>query len=131
MSSFAVVVRGAPYASQASWSAYHFCRAVLASGHEILRLFFYEEGVLNASANIVPPQDALHLPRAWQQLIEAEGLDAVVCVASALKHGVVDAGEAERYGLQAPSMLPGFSIGGLGQLVDASVKADRVLTFAP
>jgi tRNA 2-thiouridine synthesizing protein D len=130
MSCFAIVVRAAPYASQAPLSAYHFCRAALESGHEILRLFFYEDGVLNASANIVPPQDELQLPQAWQQLIEAHGIDAVVCVASALKHGVVDAREAERYGLPAPSLLPGFSIGGLGQLVDASIKADRVLTFA-
>lgn len=130
MSSFAIVVRAAPYSSQAPLSAYHFCRAALDSGHAILRLFFYEDGVLNASAGIVPPQDELHLPRAWQQLVQEHNLDAVVCVASALKHGVVDAREAERYGLAAPSLLPGFTIGGLGQLVDASVKADRVLTFA-
>jgi tRNA 2-thiouridine synthesizing protein D len=131
MSSFAIVVRGAPYSSQAALSAYHFCCAVLASGHTVLRLFFYEDGVLNASANIVPPQDELHLPRAWQTLVQQHGIDAVVCVASALKRGVVGAAEAQRYELPAGSLLPGFVIGGLGQLVDASVKADRVLTFAP
>ncbi len=130
MSSFAVVVRAAPYSSQAALSAYHFCRAVLESGHVIQRLFFYEDGVLNACANIVPPQDELHLPKAWQELIQSHGIDAVVCVASALKRGVVDAGEAARYALPSASLLPGFSIGGLGQLVDASVKADRVVNFA-
>lgn len=130
MSTFTIVVRAAPYSSQASLSAYRFCRALLESGHSIERLFFYESGVLNACLNIVPPQDALHLPQAWQQLIHTNGIDAVVCVASALKHGVVDAQEAARYGLPVANLLPGFVIGGLGQLVDASVKADRVLNFA-
>jgi tRNA 2-thiouridine synthesizing protein D len=130
MSSFAIVVRAAPYSSQAALSAYHFCCAALAAGHSIHRLFFYEAGVLNAAANIVPPQDELHVPQAWQQLIAQHAIDAVVCIASALKYGVVDAGEAERYGLPAASLLPGFVIGGLGQLVEATVKADRVLNFA-
>lgn len=130
MSTFAIVVRGAPYSSQAALSAYHFCHAVLASGHSIQRLFFYEDGVLNASAAIVPPQDDLHLPQAWQTLVQQHGLDAVVCVSSALKRGVLDAAEAERYGLAAGSLLPGFVIGGLGQLVDSCVQADRVLNFA-
>lgn len=130
MSTFAIVVRGAPYSSQAALSAWHFCNAVLASGHSILRLFFYEDGVLNAAANIVPPQDELHLPHAWQALVTQHGIDAVVCVSSALKRGVVDATEAERYGLAAGSLLPGFVIGGLGQLVEACVQADRVINFA-
>lgn len=130
MSAFAIVVRSAPYASQAALSAYRFCCAALDSGHAIQRIFFYEDGVLNGSANIVPPQDELHLPQAWQHLVQAHGIDAVVCVASALKYGVVDAREAERYELSGGALLPGFVIGGLGQLVDASIKADRVINFA-
>jgi tRNA 2-thiouridine synthesizing protein D len=130
MSTFAIVVRAAPYSSQAALSAYHFCTAALAAGHSIQRLFFYEDGVLNASANIVPPQDELHLPQAWQTLVQQHGIDAVVCVSSALKRGVVDAAEAERYGLPASSLLPGFVIGGLGTLVESCVQADRVLNFA-
>lgn len=130
MSTFAIVVRGAPYSSQAALSAYHFCTAVLAAGHSIQRLFFYEDGVLNASASIVPPQDELDLPRAWQTLVQAHAIDAVVCISSALKRGVVDAAEAERYGLAGGSLLPGFVIGGLGSLVESCVQADRVLNFA-
>jgi tRNA 2-thiouridine synthesizing protein D len=131
MSSFAVIVQGAPYSSQAAHSAYHFCAAVLASGHTIHRLFFYQDGVLNASALCVPPQDEMHLPRAWQQLIRQHQLDAVVCIASALKRGIVDATEAERHTLPAASLLEGFGIGGLGLLMDTMAKADRVLNFAP
>jgi tRNA 2-thiouridine synthesizing protein D len=131
MSSFGIVIQGAPYSSQAAHSAYHFCKAVLAGGHQIHRLFFYQDGVHNASALCVPPQDELHLPRAWQQLIQQHQLDAVVCIASALKRGVVDAAEAERHALPTANLLDGFTIGGLGLLMETLAKADRILNFSP
>lgn len=130
MSSFAVVVQGAPYDSRAAFTAYHFCNAALQSGHTIYRLFFYQEGVHNASSLCTPPQDELNLPKAWQQLIQQHQLDAVVCIASALKRGIADSGEASRYELPASNILPGFTIGGLGLLMDATAKADRLLNFA-
>jgi len=131
MSSFTLVIHGAPYTSQAAVSALHFCRAALDGGHEVRRLFFYQDGVHNASSLIVPPQDELHIPRAWQELVQAHGIDAVVCVASALKRGILDAGEAQRYGKAAANLLPGFTIGGLGLLVEATLDSDRVLNFHP
>ena len=131
MATFAVVIQGAPYSSQAAHSALLFCEAVLASGHRLQRLFFWQDGVHNASALCTPPQDERNLPRAWQQLIAAHGIDAVVCVASALRRGIVDAGEARRYELNASNLLPGFVLGGLGQLVDAHLQTDRLVTFAP
>lgn len=131
MTSFAIVVQGAPYSSQAPHSALRFCESVLAAGHTIHRLFFFQDGVHNASALCTPPQDEFNLPQAWQRLIAANGVDAVVCIASALKRGIVDAQEAARYELPASNLLPGFVLGGLGQLVDAHCNADRLLNFAP
>jgi tRNA 2-thiouridine synthesizing protein D len=131
MSTFTVVIHGAPYTSQAALSALHFCNAVIACGQQIHRLFFYQDGVYNASALIVPPQDELHLPQAWQQLIAAHDIDAIVCVASALKRGVLSEQEASRYDKAAANLLAGFSIGGLGQLVDATLNSDCIVNFAP
>jgi tRNA 2-thiouridine synthesizing protein D len=131
MSTFSIIIQGAPYSSQASLSALNFSKAVLESGHQIYRLFFYQDGAHNASALIVPPQDEIHLPKSWQNLISASKLDAVVCIASALKRGIVDAGEAERYELPVGNMLPGFTIGGLGLWLDATLNSDRILNFAP
>lgn len=131
MGSFTLVIQGAPHSSQSALSAYHYCQAVLDSGHHIHRLFFYQDGVHNASSLCVPPQDEFHLPKAWQQLIRQHQLDAVVCIASALKRGVVDPGEAERYQLPAANLLEGFTIGGLGQLIDAMAHADRIINFSP
>jgi tRNA 2-thiouridine synthesizing protein D len=131
MSTFSIIIQGAPYSSQASLSALNFSKAALDSGHQIYRLFFYQDGVHNASSLIVPPQDEIHLPNTWQSLIVDFKLDAVVCIASALKRGIVDSGEADRYELPASNMLSGFTIGGLGLWLDATLNSDRVLNFAP
>lgn len=131
MSSFTLIIHGAPYSSQAALSALHFCRAALVEGHHIHRLFFFQDGVHNASALIVPPQDEFHIPQAWQQLIEQHAIDAVVCASSALKRGVLSDEEAARYEKRSGNLLPGFTIGGLGQLVDALQHSDRLLNFAP
>ena len=131
MSTFSIIVQGAPYSSLASLSALNFSKAVIESGHSIHRLFFYQDGVHNASALVVPPQDELHLPKAWQALINQHCLDAIVCIASALKRGIADAGEADRYDLSAGNLLSGFTIGGLGLWLDATLHSDRILNFAP
>ena len=38
-------------------------------------------------------------------------------------------GEAERNGKDANNLAPGFRISGLGQLVEAAVECDRLVTF--
>ena len=126
---FSLAIYAAPYSAQGSATAYRFAVEALAQGHEIYRLFFYSDGVHNASASAAPPQDELHLPEKWQQFVQQHKIDAVVCVASALRRGILDTQEAERYEKNAANMLEGFEISGLGQLVDAAVHSDRVITF--
>ncbi|MDP1930662.1 MAG: sulfurtransferase complex subunit TusD [Gammaproteobacteria bacterium] len=124
-----VVVYSAPYSSQAAWSAYQFTRAALTAGHEIYRLFFYADGVHNSNALSIPPQDEFDLVKAWQALISGHNIDAISCVSSALKRGVVDAQEAARYERACSNLVEGVSLSGLGQLVDATLVSDRVVSF--
>ena len=126
---FVLAIYGAPSNSQAPQSALCFARAVLAQGHEIVRLFFYQDGVHTATALAQPPQDESNLPKQWQAFIEAHQLDAVVCIAAALRRGVVDNAEAERYELTGANLRQGYELSGLGQLVDGALLADRVITF--
>ena len=126
---FALTIYGAPASSQAPQSALHFARALVAGGHEIVRLFFYQDGVNTASAIAQPPQDESDLPAQWQTFIQEHNLDAVVCIAAALRRGVVDQTEAERYQLPGCNLRDGYELSGLGQLVDAVLMADRVVTF--
>ncbi len=130
MQSFTLVVFGAPD-SQSSSTALNYAKAVLKAGHHIYRLFFYQDGVFNACSFNTPSQDEENSSVNWQTLIQEHELDAVVCVASALKRGIVNAAEAERYELAASNLRQGFEISGLGQLIDGVIQSDRVVNFLP
>jgi len=114
----AVLVNEGPYQHQASDSAYLFCKAALAKGHELQRVFFYHDGVNNATRFTEPPQDDRNIVVRWSKLAEEHKVDLVVCVAAALRRGIV-----------ADTLAAGFRISGLGQLIDSGIKADRLVVF--
>lgn len=124
-----VMVTGSPASQQPAQSALSFCEAALAGGHTIYRVFFYEDAVQIGSALTVTPQDERNLNAAWSQFVSQHQLDAVICVASALKRGVLNAGEAARYQKPSANLAEGFDISGLGQWVDACLNSDRVVSF--
>ena len=126
---FTIVLYAAPYSSQASLSALRLAQAVLTQGHEIVRLFFYYDGVHNTNALSVPAQDEHDLVKAWNSLILEHEIEAVSCVSSALKRGVLDAREAVRYERSGGNLMDSVVLSGLGQLVDASLVSDRVISF--
>ena len=126
---FAVMVSEGPYTHQASDTAYQFTRAALELGHEIVRVFFYHDGVNNGTRMTTPPQDDRHIVNRWTKLATDHDLDMVVCVAAAQRRGIVDADEAKRNGKDADNIAPGFRISGLGQLIEAGIKADRLMLF--
>ncbi|MBK6862758.1 MAG: sulfurtransferase complex subunit TusD [Ideonella sp.] len=113
-----LMVSEGPYTHQASDSAWQFATAAIAKGHEIQRVFFYHDGVNNATRLTEPPQDDRHIVNRWSALAAEHKIDLVVCVAAALRRGIKD-----------EVLAPGFRISGLGQLVDSAIKADRVVTF--
>ncbi|CAG0969234.1 Putative sulfurtransferase DsrE [Rhodocyclaceae bacterium] len=124
-----VLINEGPYTHQASDSAYQFVKAALAKGHEIFRVFFYHDGVNNATRLTTPPQDDRNIVNRWSKLAEEHKLDLVVCVAAAQRRGIVDEGEAKRNGKDATNLAPGFRISGLGQLIEAGIQSDRTVVF--
>lgn len=125
---FAIAVYCPPYAP-ASRRALRFSEAVLGNGHEIVRLFFYQDGVHNACSSIVTPQDENDFAGEWQNFISRNQLDSVVCIAAALRRGVLDQQEAERHGRTAACINSPWELSGLGQLHDAIQTADRLVCF--
>ncbi|MDG9759744.1 sulfurtransferase complex subunit TusD [Ectopseudomonas mendocina] len=125
---FAIALFAAPH-QPASRRALRFAQATLAGGHEIVRLFFYQDGVHSAGSNVVSPQDELDLPREWREFVTANGLDAVVCIAAALRRGVLNAEEAQRYARSAANLEAPWELSGLGQLHEAAQQADRLVCF--
>mgnify|MGYP003576132950 CR=1 FL=1 len=125
---FATALFSPPHA-RASRRALRFAEAVLAGGHDIVRLFFYQDGVHSASANIVTAQDELDVAGEWSRFIAAHQLDGVVCIAAGLRRGVLDEQEARRYARAAANLAGGWELSGLGQLHEAAQQADRLICF--
>ena len=126
---FAIMVNEGPYTHQASDSAYHFTAAALRAGHEIVRVFFYHDGVNNGTRLSVPPQDDRNISERWTELGQQHDLELILCVAAAQRRGLLDEDEAKRAGKDTNIMAPGFQISGLGQLIDAGIQADRTIVF--
>ena len=115
---FAILINEGPFTHQASDSAYRFTEAALARGHEIYRVFFYNDGVYNANRYSEPQTDDRNLVALWAKLGKEHEIDLVVCVAAGLRRGVKD-----------EVVEDGFRISGLGQLVEAGIQADRLVVF--
>ena len=126
---YTLVIHGSPASSQACQTALHFARAALKQGHEIFRVFFLGDGVHAGSSLIVAPQGEQDLHHEWKALGNEHSIDMVVCISAALKRGLLDQSEAQRYNKFAFNVEAPFTVSGLGQLVDGVVSADRVITF--
>lgn len=126
---YSLVIYAAPSSQQGADTALRFAESALKQGHDIYRVFFYSNGVHNGSALAVPPQDEVNIPQRWQSLAQQHNLDLVICIAAALRRGLLDQQEADRYGKEAHNCSEDFSVSGLGQLLDASVQSDRLITF--
>lgn len=125
---FAIVVFS-PAHAPSSRRALRFAQAALAGGHEIVRLFFYQDGVHSASANVVAPQDETDIAAQWRVFVSEQQLDAVACIAAALRRGVLDDEEANRYQRPAANLPAPWELSGLGQLHEAAQLADRLVCF--
>ncbi|MEY4685555.1 MAG: hypothetical protein RLZ25_2014 [Pseudomonadota bacterium] len=88
--------------------AIDFIRALQNEGHEVIRVFFYHDGVVAGFGPSAPQ---------WAELAEEGGFELVLC-SQALDHR----------GFTLEARAP-FIVGGLGLWVDACLKADRVVTF--
>ncbi len=115
---FAIMINEGVYQHQSTDSAYLFAKAAIEKGHEVPRIFFYHDGVYNASSLTKPPQDDRNIVARWAKLAKEHNIDMVVCVAAALRRGI-----------QNENLAEGFRISGLGQLVEAGIQADRLVVF--
>lgn len=115
---FALLVNDAPFSHQGAATALAFARASVARGHEVTQVFFYFDGVQNANRLSVAAADGIDMADEWAALARDHGVDLVVCGVAARRRGVREA-----------NLAPEFRLSGLGQLVEAMVVADRLVTF--
>jgi len=126
---FAIQINASPYQSNAGYTAYQFINAALAAGHEVFRVFFYQDGIYHAFKYATPPDDELQFTAQWSELAKLHQIDLVVCISAAQRRGLLCSDEAKRQGKQDNDLADGFRISGLGQLVEATLEVDRFIVF--
>ena len=104
---FSLIIRTRPEDMVRWQQSQCFIETASKMGHFIRQCFFQSEGVMTA---ILPGAN-----EGWITLAEETGTELLLCSQAAEIHGIT---------ASAP-----FVIGGLGALVEASVKADRVISF--
>ncbi len=126
---FSLNILGAPFSQQSANSAYQFAEAALSKGHSVYRVFFYHDAVHLGSTLAAVPQDEVNIGERWLDLAERHNIDLVVCVAASLRRGVLNSTEAKRYEKPASNLADPVALSGLGQLIEAGLMSDRLITF--
>lgn len=126
---YTLVVNGPLYGTQASRSAYQFALALIEAGHQLVSVFFYQQGVDNGTSLSVPANDEFDLAKAWQRLSEQYDVALETCVAASLRRGIVSQQEAQQHGLTTHNLASSFTQAGLGSLAQALLVQDRVVQF--
>lgn len=126
---YSLVVLSSASSGHCVQTAAEFAQCAIARGHSIHRIFFLDAGTYTGANAAVFPQDEADRIQPWINLAQQHAVELIVCISSALKRGILDATEAARYDKPGATLHPAFSISGLGQLVDASVNSDRLITF--
>jgi tRNA 2-thiouridine synthesizing protein D len=126
---FSILIKSSPYQQQGALSAQGFIRAALRQGHTVWRVFFYHEGVYNASAHSMPPQDESNVIDNWVQLAAHANIELVICSTAGMRRGVLDADTAGRHDRGQGCMHSAFRTGSLLLLVDAMADSDRFMVF--
>lgn len=126
---FAFQINTSPHQSQAGESAYQFIVATLEKGHQVFRVFFYCDGVYHAQVKATSPQDETQVTQRWSQLAAQYNIDLVVCIAAAQRRGLLSQDKSSRQNFKDNDLAAGFRVSGLGQLVEATLTADRFIVF--
>lgn len=115
---YVLAVKGEVYGAQAAFLAYQVAEELLAQGHRIRQIFFFQNGVSNANALVSPASDEINLVEKWQQFATTHNVPLHLCISAAQRRGIVE-----------QNLADGFVLAGLGEFSQAVLTADRLLTF--
>lgn len=111
-----------PPFSNLTVTAIDYIKTAIAAKIEVIGVFFYQDGVMNANKLITVASDEYLAIEQWQKLHCDHGINLHLCYTAAEKRGMSDDNEIS-------SINENFMVSGLGELVELSSQADRVVQF--
>lgn len=124
---YVLAVKQPIYGSQGAFLAYQLAQSLLAQGHQISQIFFYQAGVTNGNAFVYPANDEFNLQQAWQAFAEQHQIPLNLCISASQRRGVVEPLSSANG--QQMNLASGFVLAGLGEFSQAVLSADRLLTI--
>ena len=122
MKTLAVVITTPPY-SPLTRTAINYAEAALTAGINVIGVFFYQDGALHANKNISIASDEYQAIKHWQRLQQQYSLPLHICITAAEKRGITcDSIEGDQ-------LNGAFTVSGLGELVELTTKASRLVQF--
>ena len=106
-----------------------FINALIKKKHDINRVFFYQEGVLNATDLYFFPSDETDIISEWSALAVNFGIELHVCISAGLRRGILSQEEADNHNLRTYNLSAHFHQSGLGVLAEELMTADRAVQF--
>ena len=117
MVKFAFLVCTAPYTFQNSDTLYQMIDAALELGHAVTGVFFFVDGVINASQKIKVEPGVRNLPEKLRHLVEMS-IPVAICSACAEYRGVTE-----------EDLIDGVDYAGLMTFADFLAEADKLIAF--
>lgn len=124
---YVLCIKQPAFGSQGAFLAYQFSQALLAKGHQLQQVFFFQSGVTLGNKLINPASDEFNLQKAWQTLSKQHHIPLHLCITAAQRRGVVD--EQSSKDTQSSNLAEEFVLAGLGEFSRAVLEADRVITL--
>uniref|UniRef100_A6W0C4 DsrE family protein n=1 Tax=Marinomonas sp. (strain MWYL1) TaxID=400668 RepID=A6W0C4_MARMS len=127
---YTLLITGSPYQSKACHTALRFIRAALNKYPDSIKgVFFYEDAVLIGNQTAQPPRDEVNLTKAWQDIAEQHKIPLYLCIAAAVRRGIINESESRRYELEQHTLAEHFQLEGLGTLVDLMNTTNKIIQF--
>ena len=126
---FTLLVTASPYQSYSAKDALDFALNALTMGHSIHTVFFQGEGTHCGNTLLLPGQDEINLVEAWSTLGSEHDIKLIACISSAIRRGIFDEAESQRYDKACANLAPQFQLGGLGDLIQRVNESEKLITF--
>jgi len=128
------VVVTTPPSSYLTITAIDFIKGAIEAGIDVVGIFFYQDGVLNASANLSIPNDEFQTANEWQKLHTIHNMSLHVCISACEMRGLtdeidVDGNSPSGNNDQQSNINQYFTVSGLGELVELTSKSQRMVQF--
>ena len=126
--SYTIILTQSPALSESHLTAQCLVSELIGQGDKIDRIFFYLDAAFVGLKSQIPGQGLQASHQGWLDLQQKQSFPLQICIANALRRGIVDKTEAQRYqGLE--TLQSGFQLSGLGEIADACQSSDRIITL--